>query len=444
MTHYLETHHTQKVTIEKLNDRGDGLALLESVKEHPVVADACDKLKDKQYLRVPFTLPGEVVEISIRHKSRFELVGKLESVIEPSKDRVDAPCPHYETCGGCSLQHMSETAYTDFKRNLVQKAFVHHSLEPSMISDPIIIGAGKRRRIDFMARKWDGEAKMGFHEALSKKPFNVKACPLVDSEIPKLFSDLRECLVPLLEQEKVIHIFITKAQNGIDMLLAGFKNAISSHNINDLKAFAEKHQLAKLSYKVKKREHAIFDRVPPTVRFGEHDVPVTAFGFLQATQDSDEIFGSYLKENMDQNTPLKVVDLFCGRGTLSLNITKLGHHVKGYECDGQALSALRTVQDPNLTVFDRNLFESPLTHEELNEFDAVVMNPPRAGAEAQTKEIAKSNCRQLIYISCNADSFARDTKMLLDSGFTLKNVTPVDQFTWTPHIEIMAYFERAS
>ena len=197
-----------------------------------------------------------------------------------------------------------------------------------------------------------------------------------------------------------------------------------------------------MAYKVKKREKILHFIETPTVRFGNHDVEVTAFGFLQATEASDKIFAHFLEKHLGNADSLSILDLFCGRGTLSLALTKKGHRVKGVECDGQALTALQKVSDPLLTIEERNLFESPLLPEEFKGIEAVVMNPPRAGAETQTQELAKSNVNKLVYISCSAESFARDCKYLVDHGFKVREIIPVDQFMWTPHIEIMAYLER--
>lgn len=442
----ITVHPPFDVTIKGLTKRGDGYINLQDVKDHPLVQETFSRLTDKDKIIVPFTLPEEQVSIRLRHKSRTELVGSLEKIHEPSQERVKAPCQHFGICGGCSLQHYSENLYKDFKKGLVTNALQNHDLDISLVQDPIFIGAGQRRRIDFMARKWDGEVKMGFHEFVSKKPFNVKECPLITKDIPPLFQELRALLTPLLESEKVIHIFITEAQNGIDLLLAGFKNQIAAEHRENLVAFSQKHNLAKLALKVKKKEFVFHERATPTVRFGNHDVSVTSFGFLQATAKSDEIFGSFLASyfppSLSKSSPLTIVDLFCGRGTLSLNLTKLGHTVAGYECDGQALDALNKVTDPLLSVHNRNLFESPLSPQELAHFDAVVMNPPRAGAASQTKAIADSSIQKLVYISCNAETFARDAKVLQKAGLVPKAIVPVDQFTWTPHVEIMAYFER--
>lgn len=431
------------VTIQGLTPRGDGYASLKDIEDHPLVAGSFSKLKNQDTITVPFALPGERVTINVRSKSRFELVGHLVEVLEPSLDRINAPCEHFRTCGGCNLQHYSSRSYKTFKANLVKQAFAKNDLDPSLIADPIIIGPGNRRRIDFMARKWDGQIKMGFHEAFSKKPFNVLSCPLIHPDMPKIFSDLREVLIPLLDLERIIHVFMTRAQNGLDILLAGFKSPLPDQSLKTLTTFAKNHELIKLSYKVKKKEICLYKKETPSVRFGKHDVPVTAFGFLQATAQSDTIFSDFLNQYLESKSPLKIADLFCGRGTLSLNLTQQGHIVHGFECDGQALEALKSVSEPNLSVHTRNLFESPLDSSELSSFDAIVMNPPRAGAESQTVAITNSQVSKLIYISCNADSFARDAKELISKGFGLKTVVPVDQFMWTPHIEVMAYFERS-
>lgn len=415
------------VTINALTKRGEGIASLEG-------AD----------LVVPFTLPHEIVEIEERFKTRTSKWGKLLAIKESSPERIKAPCPHFGSCGGCLLQHFSPKSYESYKKSLVTNALESHGIETSLVSDPIIVGAGQRRRIDFMARKWDGDVKMGFHEAESKKPFNIRTCSLIHPDILPLFEPLREVITPFLEHEKLIHFFVTRAQNGLDVLLAGFKEPLGETHEEALISLAKDLGIIRLAYKVKKREKILHFTDTPTVRFGNHDVEVTAFGFLQATEASDKIFAQFLEKHLPfksaSNTSL--VDLFCGRGTLSLALTKIGYSVTGIECDGQALRALQKVEEPLLTIQERNLFETPLTSNEFEGIDAVVMNPPRAGAETQTHEIAYSSVKKLVYISCNAESFARDCHYLMEHGFKLREIIPVDQFMWTPHIEIMAYLER--
>ena len=422
MSKLVSPHPT--VTIHSLTKRGEGLA----------------SVGDKE-LVVPFTLPQEVVEIEERFKTRTLKWGKILNIQKPSPERVAPPCPHFGICGGCLLQHFSPKVYQSYKKALVTNALKIYDIDISLVDEPIIVGAGQRRRIDFMARKWDGDVKMGFHEAEIKKPFNLHTCSLIHPDILPLFEPLREVITPFLEREKLIHFFVTRAQNGLDVLLAGFKEPLSAEYEGALINLAKGLGIIRLAYKVKKREKILHFQETPTVRFGNHDVEVTAFGFLQATEASDQIFARFLEKHLPfDKTPLSIVDLFCGRGTLSLALTKLGHRVTGIECDGQALRALQKVEEPLLTIQERNLFELPLKSEEFKAVDAIVMNPPRAGAEKQASEIAVSSMNNLVYISCNAESFARDCALLMDHGFQLREIIPVDQFMWTPHIEIMAYF----
>lgn len=417
-------HHT--VTIHALTKRGEGLAVING-----------------SDLVIPFALPQETIEIEERFKTRTTKWGKILEIKSPSPERVHPPCPHFGTCGGCLLQHFSPKSYQSYKKALVTNALEAQHIDTSLVVAPLIVGAGQRRRIDFMARKWDGDVKMGFHEAESKKPFNLQTCALIHPDILPLFEPLRKVITPFLEREKLIHFFVTRAQNGIDLLLAGFKEPLKEREENALVSLAQDLGLIRFAYKVKKREKILHFTQTPTVRFGNHDVEVTAFGFLQATEASDLIFAHFLEKHLPfDKKPLNIIDLFCGRGTLSLALTKQGHHVTGIECDGQALRALQKVPEPLLGIQERNLFENPLKSVEFSTIDAVVMNPPRAGAERQTHEIAHSSLKKLVYISCNAESFARDCKHLLENGFHLREIIPVDQFMWTPHIEIMAYLER--
>jgi 23S rRNA (uracil1939-C5)-methyltransferase len=197
------------VKIEALNSRGVGLTVVEG-----------------RTLEIPFTLPGETVEIDIRRKTKTQKAGFSRAILSSSPDRTLPPCPHFTQCGGCLLQHLSPEAYQAFKHQKVIHALKGYGLDIA-VHPPIILGAGLRRRIDFQARLWDDEIQMGYHEAESKKPFNVIKCPLVHRDIEALFVPLRALTKPMLEQERLIHFFVTQAENGIDILLAGFKNPLS-------------------------------------------------------------------------------------------------------------------------------------------------------------------------------------------------------------------------
>lgn len=433
--------------IDRVNTTGFGEAHL----------DTQDLKSTSNLVEIPFTHAGEEVLAELYYLKRKIKRGEPKVIKKASPHRSEPQCPHYGTCGGCRLQHFDATSYEAFKRNLLKDAFAEHNLTVPQEIPITFVGAGARRRIDFMARYVGDEICMGFHEMRSKRPFNTRSCPLLTPKLEALFAPLRDLMPALLRQEKLVHIFATDTLSGIDLLLAGFKEPLTPDDQNRLTQFAQEHHLARLTLKVKKRAHVLFEAAQPVVQFGQHKIPVDPFSFLQSTAQSDQIFATFLKKQFsDLPKGAPIADLFCGRGTLSLPLYDLGFKVEGYETDRHALKALGSLglsssSNPfedtrtsnTLNAQERNLFEDPLNAQELSQFAGAVMNPPRAGAQAQTEMIAKSSLKRLVYISCGPSGFARDLKVLLEAGFELEALELLDQFHWSPHLEVMAALKRA-
>ena len=415
----LDTHAT--VTIERLNERGLGVT---HVGEAQVV--------------VPFALPGEEVEIDVIYPKRREPWAKVVRWITKSPQRREAPCEHFGQCGGCLLQHLNEEDYQQFKIDNLKNLLKEHGLNPEVPGDRYFIPPHQRRRIDISGRMTEEGLVLGFHNINSKRPFTVKMCAVLHPEIEKLFEPLRAFLESILVERETIHVFFTVADNGVDVMLAGLKRSFDDETVQRLVAFAEEHNLVRLVFKAKKRV-TLYERETPHIQFGGFPVEVASNAFLQASGEADRILADLVLQNIPQDSG-RVADLFCGRGTLSLPMIAAGYPVDGYECDDHALAALNQVNAPGLRTYPRNLFEDPLTVEELNQYDTIVVDPPRSGIKDQAEIIGESHVKRVIYVSCGPESFARDSAKLIQSGYTMTQLYLVDQFIWTPHLEVVGVF----
>jgi 23S rRNA (uracil1939-C5)-methyltransferase len=409
---------SEKVVISSLNKRGEGVAVA-----------SCGNIS------VPFTLPQETVEIELI-QSKDKNWGQIIEITTASADRQDPLCEHFGVCGGCSLQHLNQDAYTAFKKSQVTNPLQAAGFDPNIVMDPILIGPHQRRRIDFLTRKFPDGMTMGFYQVNSRRRINLKTCTIVDPRIEALFPTLEILLDQILDMKELVHVFILAADNGIDLLLAGFKRTLTDGQKATLMEFATKHDLARLSYKIKRQSHEIYLKEEPYVTFAGHKMAVDPNVFLQASPKADEVLSKLVLDAIPENAKV-VADLFCGRGTLSLPILKSGRYVLGYEGDKHAIAALQELDAPGLDPQVRDLFENPLSAGELKPFHAVVMNPPRSGVKGQIAHLAAARVPTIIYVSCNPESFAQDMAQLCTHGYKLEKVTPVDQFTWSHHVEVV-------
>jgi 23S rRNA (uracil1939-C5)-methyltransferase len=408
----------EKVTINVLNRRGEGLATA-----------SCGGIT------VPFTLPGESAEIELI-ETKDKTWGQISQLTSPSADRITPSCQHFGTCGGCSLQHLNENAYAAYKKSQVTNALEANGLNPSVVSEPIILGPHQRRRIDFLTRKYPDGMTMGFYQVNSRRRFNLKTCTVVNPAIEALLPSLEILLEQILEMKELVHVFILAAENGIDLLLAGFKRTMNEKQKEILIQFAKDQNLARLTYKIKRQAHLIYERETPYVTFGGHKMDVDPNVFLQASPKADVTLSQLVVDALPNEAKF-VADLFCGRGTLSLPILASGRYVYGFEGDKHAIAALRELDAPGLDPQVRDLFEDPLTSTDLQHFHAVVLNPPRSGVKGQIAHLAQAKVPTVIYVSCNPETFAKDMAELCSHGYALETVTPVDQFMWSHHIEVV-------
>ncbi len=398
--------------------------------------DGVAEIRD-QAVYVPYALPGETVEVEAvpGHPDRRRML----AVNVPSPDRVAPICPHFGTCGGCAVQHWSLASYRTWKRGLVVEALAQAGLEAA-VGDVIDAHGEGRRRAVFHAR-WRGHGilEVGFAASRSHRIVDIDRCPVLAPALDGAI-DAAWDLAEIVEQKgKPLDIQVTATAGGLDVDLRG-SGALPAEMMMRLAQAAEAHRLARLT----RHGELAAQRAVPAVRMGKAAVALPPGAFLQATAEGEATLARLVRAHAAGAR--NIADLFCGIGPFALRLAERAR-VTAADSDAAALAALSEAakSTPGLkpvATERRDLFRRPFAEPELGRFDAVVFDPPRQGALAQAQKLARSHVPVVIAVSCNAATFARDARVLLDGGYRLEAVTPVDQFRYTPHVEIAARLVR--
>lgn len=411
---------THRLTITSLGHEGDGVAEEGGAK-----------------VFVPFALPGEVVEADVAGER-----GHLVKILERSPDRTEPPCRHFGTCGGCTLQHLAEAPYRAFKRDLVQRAFEQRGIAVEV--EPLLaIGPHSRRRAVFTVEKEGDTTRLGFNRRESHDLLAIEECPLLVPAIETRLGRLSQLAGLVIGRGKRARMTVTATDTGLDVAIDGA--ATPGRALYDiLGRHVAEGWLARLT--VEGTEVATSRQ--PELRLGDTVLYPAAGGFLQATAASEQALADLVDAGIGKAGPRSapVVDLFAGIGTFSLRLARR-FPVLAVEGDAALLKALdRSMRFSKgirtITMRRRDLFLNPMAPPELKPFKAVVFDPPRAGAKAQSEMLAKSTVPRIVGVSCNAATLARDARILIDGGYRLTRVTPVDQFLWSSHVEVVAAFEK--
>lgn len=403
--------------VERLGVRGEGVART----PHGLVF-------------VPYALPGETVRAEVDGER-----GKLVDVLAPSPDRVAPICPLYGECGGCAVQTLRAPAYLDWKRELVREALRAARVETDVAATVDAHGAG-RRRVVFHARSDPrGRVEVGFMQARAHRIVPVEACPLLAPELQPAPSVARALAEALAALGKPLDIAVAATPAGLDVDLRGC-GPLDFEATQALVACAARRDLARLS----NHGLVLIERRPPLLRIGRTDAPPPPGAFLQATQAGEDALAAIVRS--DASGARRIADLFAGIGTFALRLAESAD-VHAVEQDAAALAALSKAARNaaglrRVTTEARDLFRRPLTRAELAGFDCVVFDPPRAGAPAQARGLAASEVPLAIGVSCNPQTFARDARILIEGGYALERATPVDQFRYSAHVELVGLFTR--
>lgn len=400
------------VKIKALGQQGDGIA------EGP-----------QGLLHLPFCLPGEMVSVGESENPR---------ITSPSPQRASPICPHFTRCGGCRMQHAQDALIAEWKTGLAGKAFAHAGLSPAL---KFLAAHGQgRRRVSIHVRK-DGDAiTAGFMQAKSHSLVDVDACPLLTPALKERAFIAARALGKLLGAAfKPFDVQFAATDTGLDADMRG-TGPLSEALRAKLAASLSELQLARLSL----HGDVVAMASQPVLRMGKAELRLPPGGFLQATAEAETILTHAASEALSGMR--KVVDLFCGAGPFALRLAETAS-VHAADSDAASIAALqeahrRTGGLKPLTAEKRDLFKMPLLARELSAFEAAVIDPPRAGARAQMQELAKSPLKRIFSVGCDAGSFSRDCAILVEAGWEIGPVTVLDQFRYSPHMELMTLFTR--
>ncbi len=386
-------------------------------------------------LYAPATLPGEVVEATADGDTLRDL-----RILEPSSDRVRPPCPHAGGCGGCQLQHASDDFVAGWKRDVVIRALAAQGIA-AQVHGPATSPSHSRRRAGFAARRTKKGALAGFHGRASDVIVSVPHCHLVAPQLAAALPMAEELALLGASRKGALQVMMTLTDSGLDVAVSNAKPA-TRDTLDRLTEIAMRHDLARLCW----NDEPPLTRRAALVQFDGIPVELPPGAFLQATPQGE----SALREAVTAIVAGAdtVADLFAGCGTFALPLARAArvHAVEGAAPLLPALDkARRSTQGLRpISTERRDLFRNPLDARELSRFDAVVLDPPRAGAAAQIEELASSDVSRIAHVSCNPVSFARDAARLIRAGFDMGDVLVVDQFRWSSHVELVAGFHRNS
>jgi 23S rRNA (uracil1939-C5)-methyltransferase len=410
----------ERLLIDHVGHRGDGVA--------PA---------DGTAVYVPYTLGGETVEVAHvpGHPDRRQLL----AVERASPERIAPFCPHFGVCGGCAIQHWQPDRYRAWKRNLVVETLkqAHLDCEVAPLADAHGLG---RRRMTLHARMGTHDVlKVGFAAAYSHDIVPVDRCPILDPGLNGALDAAWALAEPLIKTGKPLDIQITATSNGLDIDVRG-SGPLLANMIATLSRLAEQHRLARLT----RHGELVLLRLPPVIAIGAAQVTLPPGSFLQATTSGEETLAGLVAAHCRRAK--HIADLFCGVGPFALRLATAAR-IAAFDSDAGAVSALQKAATATsglkpVKTEARDLFRRPLMPQELRDFDAIVFDPPRQGAQAQALQLAASKVGIVVAVSCNIATFARDARILVDGGYRLEGVTPVDQFRHTPHVELVAKFVR--
>ena len=405
------------LTIDHVGAQGDGRAR-----------------EQERWVSVPFTLPGERVEVS-GEGDRLT----LERVLAPSPDRIAPACRHFTRCGGCTLQHMARASYAAFKRDLILRSLKARGLDAE-VADTWVTPPASRRRAAFSARKSGNAITIGFHGRKSHDLIALEECPVLRTAIVTVLPKLKDILGLLFTGKEELSVLVTDTATGLDLHITGISKEAKPLARAEATSAALRAGFARVSLE---GADVLTERAP-RLPVGAASLLPPPGGFLQASAEAEAEMARLVLAHL--KGAKRSADLFSGCGTFAL---RLAQHMPIYAAESGrvAIEALRAAASaaPGLqpvTAEVRDLFRNPVSAPELARFDALVLDPARAGAAAQSAEIAKSSVPRVAYVSCDPATLARDLRTLADGGYRILRVHPIDQFLWSAHVEAVALLEK--
>ena len=410
-----------EVTIDHLGGLGDGVG------EGP-----------SGRLHIPFTAPGDQARVRLTGKDSASLV----EILVASPLRADPPCRHFGRCGGCALQHLQAEFTADWKRSRVVMALSRSGLTDISVAPTMSVPPGTRRRATLAATRMGKRVLLGYAERASHRLVDLQDCAVLRPELVALIAPLRERLAILLQPGEAADIALTATESGTDLVLIR-RRPLGLADREALADLAAQADLARVSWRAGPTAAAepVAVRRSPQIRLADRRVTLPQGAFLQPSVEGETILANLVGDALG-GVSGPVVDLFSGLGTFSFPAVRIGP-VTAYDGDPSAIAALQAAaRGLAIAAQARDLCREPLTVKELNMFAAAVIDPPRAGAQSQARMLADCGVPTIAYVSCNPVSFARDAAILTEGGYRLTQATPVDQFLWSPHTELVGIFRR--
>ncbi|HEU0071309.1 MAG TPA: class I SAM-dependent RNA methyltransferase [Alphaproteobacteria bacterium] len=433
-----------ELTVQALGGEGDGIATL----PHGGEGGA--------RVYVPFALPGEKVRARVT-PTADGLRGTVVEILQRSPDRIEPACPNFTKCGGCAMEHLAPAPYAAWKRDILVEALAHVGLPDVAVEPLVAVPPATRRRATFFAHrppqneKGAGAVKLGFQARASHDVIDLTECAALSPALIALLAPLRDLLARLLPPNGRAEAMVNQLDDGLDIVLrtpgklpVPFRQMMAD--------FATARNLLRICWQSLNASgpvgtpEPIVTRRSALVSFGKAQVALPPGAFLQATKAGEALLVEAVLAAFDGAKPKRIADLFCGAGAFSFPLVGLAS-VLAIDGDPGLVGALRKAADAagignKLATETRDLMKRPLIADDLKKFDAVVFDPPRAGAASQAGRLAASKIPLVVAVSCNPTSFARDAKLLVDGGYRLERVLPVDQFLWTPHLEVVGVFRK--
>ncbi len=427
MTKRKQTSPLIEVDIVTLGSQGDGVASWESTQ-----------------VFVPLTVPGDRVLARVSGRRDKALLANVVEVLRPGPGRITPPCPLFGQCGGCALQHLDEAHYTAWKRSLLTLHLAHQGLGEVPLAPLLCLPTASRRRATLAYIQTKGRLFLGFNARASHTIVDVSECLLLDPALLAIFSPLRSLLSTMIAPGAGGNVVLTQTETGLDLLVEGAAG-LDLFDRERLAVFAEKEDLARLSWRRpgSGTTDIIARRRPVVVRFGGVAVEPPPGTFLQPTIAGERALVSLILEGVGKADT--VADLYagCGSFTFPLAQGRTVHAVEGEEAPLHALAAAARAAGLAITSEVRDLGRRPLHAQDLRRFKAVVFDPPRAGAAPQAEMLAEAGPATVVAVSCNPATLARDLRTLVGGGYRIESLTPIDQFPYSAHLEVVAVLRRA-
>ena len=416
-----------EVTIAELGGRGDGIARLDGA---PVY--------------VPFALPGERLRVRLEPRGDGAFAGVPLERLSAGDARAEPACPHFGACGGCALQHLADPAYAGWKVETLRTALARQGLDEAAFEPLTRTPPGGRRRARLTVVGRRGPPAIGFNERASHRVIDLEACPVLSPRLTALLPPLRALLAPAVQPGQRLDIDALDLDGTVDLgFVAPFDPDLALREA--LAGFARAQDIARIVWRRSDREppEPVVQRRPVRACFGGVAVELPPGAFLQASAEGEAALTGFATRHAEG----RVLELFAGAGTFTLPLAAQGRLVLAFEGDAALVEALAAAARRGglagrVRAERRDLVRRPIAATELAEADCVLLDPPRAGAAEQIAGIAGSGVATVVYVSCNPVSFARDARRLAEAGFRLDRVLPVDQFLWSPHLELAATLRR--